>query len=143
MAVYISRALAHGDSNVPAGPGSASFSDVPTSYWAFKYIEYAKTQGVVQGYSDGTYQPGGVVTRDQMSVFLARALAGGDSQVPSGPATPSFPDVPTNYWAFKEVEYLKTLGVVNGYGDGDYHPEYTCTRDQMAMFVARAFTLPM
>jgi hypothetical protein len=31
--------------------------------------------------------------------------------------------------------------VTKGYPDGDYHPEYICTRDQMAVYVARAFRL--
>jgi len=31
--------------------------------------------------------------------------------------------------------------VVNGYEDGLYHPEIVVTRDQMAVYVARAFEL--
>ncbi len=57
MAVYISRALAQGDANVPAGPTQPSFSDVPASDWAYKYIEYAKSQQVVQGDADGHFNP--------------------------------------------------------------------------------------
>ena len=34
-------------------------------------------------------------------------------------------------------------GVVGGYPDGTYRPAVVCTRDQMAVFVARAFALPM
>jgi len=33
--------------------------------------------------------------------------------------------------------------VVNGYDDGNYHPEIAVTRDQMAVYVARAFELPI
>ncbi len=97
----------------------------------------------MQGYADGTYQSAAQLSRAQMAVFLARALNGGDANVPSGPATASFPDVPTDFWAYRHVEDLKACGVAGGYPDGDYHPEYVCTRDQMAMFVARAFHLPM
>jgi PKD repeat protein len=143
MAVFISRALAGGDSLVPTGPPTATFSDVPTGYWAFKYVEYTVDHGVVGGYSDGTYRPTTTVTRDQMAVFIARAMVGGDSLVPSGPATATFPDVPTDFWAFKYVEYIRGEGVTGGYPDGLYHPEYACTRDQMAVFVQRAFELPM
>jgi hypothetical protein len=32
---------------------------------------------------------------------------------------------------------------VGGYEDGLYRPEYVCTRDQMAVYVARAFELAM
>jgi hypothetical protein len=78
-----------------------------------------------------------------MAVFVARAMVGGDAYVPSGPAVAFFPDVPTDHWAFRYVEYIRVEGVTGGYPDGAYHPEYPCTRDQMAVFVQRAFDLPM
>ena len=146
MAVFISRSLAGGDSHVPAGPDTPTFSDVATSFWAYKYIEYAKAQNVVGGYSDGSYRPSVPVDRGQMAVFVARALAGDDAGVPPGPVTPTFSDVTaTNSWAwcYKHVEYVVARGVVSGYSDGTYRPATVCTRDQMAVFVARAFELPM
>jgi hypothetical protein len=79
------------------------FSDVPFSYWAYSQIDACYTAGIVQGYSDGTYKPTDPVTRDQMGVYISRALAGGDDAVPAGPATATFSDVPTDYWAFKYV----------------------------------------
>jgi len=143
MAVFISRALAGGDANVPTGPATATFGDVPTSFWAFKYVEYARAQGVAGGYDDGTYRPAVPVDRGQMAVFVARAIAGGDSGVPTGPSTATFPDVPTDYWAFRYIEYIKNQGVTGGYPDGTYRPAVVVTRDQMAVFVQRAFDLPM
>jgi len=142
MAVFVARALAGGDAGVPAGPGAASFPDVATDYWAYKYVEYAKTQGVVGGYADGTYRPALPVDRGQMAVFVARAMAGGDSGVPAGPALASFPDVPTAFWAFRYVEYLWNHDVISGYPDGTYQPTLGVTRDQMAVYVQRAFHLP-
>jgi len=146
MAVFIARALADGDSNVPTGPATPTFPDVLTDHWAYRYIEYAKAQGVVGGYPDGSYRSDELLDRGQMAVFIARALAGGDSAVPPAPPTPTFPDVgpaTTWAWAHKHVEYTVSRGVVAGYPDGYYHPELGCTRDQMAVFVARAFELPM
>jgi hypothetical protein len=49
--------------------------------------------------------------------------------------------VPASYWAHKYVEYLASRGVVGGYGDGTYRPDVTCARDQMAVYLARAFAL--
>ncbi len=145
MAVYIARALAGGDGNVPAFPNTPSFPDVPTGHWALKYVEYAVDQGVVAGYEDGKYHPEYEVTRDQMAVYVARALvapsgeAGLADYVPANPR--NFPDVPDSFWSYKHVEYCVENGVVAGYEDGLYHPEIVVTRDQMAVYVARAFGL--
>lgn len=143
MAVYIARALAGGDGNVPAGPATPTFTDVDTSFWAYRYIEYCAdaAQDVVKGFEDGTYQPGLAVNRGQMAAYIGRALAGGDSffatYVP--PGGPSFPDVPSDFWAYKYVEYIADAEVTQGYPDGKYHPEVDVTRDQMAVYISRAF----
>jgi hypothetical protein len=146
MAVYLARAIAGGDEHVPTGPAAASFPDVPTDHWAFRYVEFAKERCVVTGYPDGTYQPTGAVDRGQMAVFVARATAGPSEAVTLGgyqpPAVPSFSDVPLGFWSYMYVEYIKAKGIAAGYPDGFYHPEYVCTRDQMAVYVARAFKLP-
>jgi len=139
MAVFIARALAGSDANIPAGPATSSFSDVKADFWAYKHIEYLKTRNIVAGYSDGTYRPVIPVTRDQMAVYIARALCGSDELLPAGPATPTFSDVTTNYWAYDWIEYLAGEGIVKGYPDGTYQPLQVVTRDQMAVYLARAF----
>jgi Tol biopolymer transport system component len=143
MAVYIARALTGGDEYVPTGPATATFPDVPTTHWAFKYVEYCHDQAVVQGYWDG-YHPDEVVNRAQMAVYVARALVvpTGDAAIPDPPGPPTFPDVPATYWAYKWIEYCHAQGVVQGYWDG-YRPEETVNRAQMAVYVQRAFNLPM
>jgi hypothetical protein len=147
MAVYVARVLVQpsGDAAIPDPPATPSFSDVPGDYWAYPQIEYAVSQRVVQGYGDGRYQPTGVVDRGQMAVFAARAMVApaGDAAVPDPMPPLSFPDVASDFWACKWVEYCAGQGVVKGYDDGNYHPEYQVTRDQMAVYVARAFQLPL
>ncbi len=49
-----------------------TFTDVLTDNWAWANIEASAAAGTVQGYADGTYQPGAVATRDQMAVYIAR-----------------------------------------------------------------------
>jgi PKD repeat protein len=140
MATYIARAVAGGDEFVPTGPSTNHFPDVPTEYWAYKYIEHLWSLGIVSGYVDG-YRPTEPVDRGQMAVYVSRAEAGGDTNVPPGPVTPTFADVPPTFWAYRHVEYCVDTAVVQGYDDGLYHPEVTVTRDQMAVYVARAFGL--
>ena len=59
---------------VSPAPAVASFTDVPTSYWAFQYIEALKASGITQGVTPTTFEPESNVTRAQMAVFLAKAL---------------------------------------------------------------------
>ena len=134
MAVFMQRAL-----ELPLASYTGGFTDVPVGYWAADQIQTLRDSEIVGGYSDGTYRPAQVVTREAMAVFVARGLAGGDSGVPPGPSTATFGDVPTSSWAFNYVEYAVTHGVVGGYGDGTYRPITAVTRDQMAVFVYRAF----
>lgn len=149
MAVYISRALSGDDASVPVGPGTPSFTDVSADYWAYKYIEYAKSQNIVQGYPDGNYAPTDKLDRGQMAVFIARAIAAPSERpdLPSytPPDTATFPDVPTDFLSYKYVEYIVQTDppVTLGYPDGSYHPGETVTRDQMAVYIQRAFQLPM
>jgi len=151
MAVYIARSVAGGDEAVPAPVAGSSpvFTDVGTDHWAYRYVEYCAGQNIVQGYWNDTYRPGEPVNRGQMAVYIARAVANpigdaGVSEVPAG-TTPTFADVTSDNdwdWCYKYVEYCAATGIVQGYWDG-YHPEREVTRDQMAVYVQRAFELPM
>ena len=91
---------------------------------------------IVGGYDATHYQPNTNVTRDQMAVFMARALA-----LPTCPVTAIFTDVPTNYWAAEQVEQMYTAGLVGGYTPTTYAPLNVVTRDQMAVFVARGLVM--
>ena len=150
MAVYVSRAIAGGDEYVPTGPAEATFPDIPTGSWAYKYIEYAHANSIVFGYPNGRYRPEREVDRGQMAIFIARSIvvpygdAGLADYVP--PESPTFPDVtraPNDPYAvcYTHVEYLAAQGIAHGYPDGRYHPERIVTRDVMAVYIARAFEL--
>jgi len=141
MAVYIARALAGNEGSVPLFSGESTFSDVPGNFWALKHIEYAVAEDVVGGYSDGTYRPDWLVDRGQMAVYMARARGwiGIADDMTTAPEV--FPDVSAGFWAGTAVQACVEHGVVQGYDDGNYYPANIVTRDQMAVYVARAFGL--
>ncbi|UCC68540.1 MAG: S-layer homology domain-containing protein [Armatimonadota bacterium] len=118
------------------------FLDVETDHWAFVQIGACVDAGLVGGYPDGCYHPEWVVSRDQMAVFVSRALVGGEEAIPDGPQEPTFPDVHTDHWAYDKIEYAAANNIVEGYPNGTYHPEYELGRGQMAVFVARAIVTP-
>jgi lactocepin len=147
MAVFIARAMRGCNQSVPEGPSEPTFPDVLPDYWAYDEVEYAVANNIVVGYGDGSYQPTWQVTRGMMAVFVAHAIVtptgpeGLEDYVP--PETPTFPDVPTTYWSYKQIEYLAEHDVVIGYPDGLYRPGNDTTRGEMAVYIRNAFELPM
>jgi hypothetical protein len=61
---------------VSPAPGTASFTDVPTSHQFFRFIEALYHSGITSGCqaSPAKYCPGSAITRGEMAVFLAKAL---------------------------------------------------------------------
>jgi uncharacterized repeat protein (TIGR01451 family) len=134
--------MAGRDALSPGDDVSQTFADVPPDFWGWQQIEAANRLHIVQGYGEGLYRPEGTITRDQMAVYMARALAGGDGGIPVGPETPTFWDVPAQHWAYRHIEYAAEQNVVQGYAGGDYRPDATVSRDQMAVYVARFMVAP-
>jgi M6 family metalloprotease-like protein len=115
-----------------------SFSDVPPTDWAWKWIEALSASGVTNGCGEGNYCPQEAAARSQMAVLLLRAKNGSGYTPP--PATGVFADVPADYWAANWIEQLYTEGITKGCGSDplSYCPDSNVTRAQMAIFLLRA-----
>ena len=75
------------------------------------------------------------MTRDEMAIFMVRAVFGSDNFTYS--STPYFTDVTPTTFGFKWIEKLKELGITAGCGATTYCPTDTVTRDEMAIFIER------
>ena len=53
---------------------AAGFYDLTADYWAGAEIQRAVDAGVVNGYSDGSFQPGRDVTAAQFCAMLSRSF---------------------------------------------------------------------
>ncbi len=54
--------------------GTASFTDVPSSHWAYSYIVSAATKGWITGYEDGTFKPEANIVRAEVVTLVNRVL---------------------------------------------------------------------
>ncbi|MCU0294004.1 MAG: choice-of-anchor J domain-containing protein, partial [Thermoanaerobaculaceae bacterium] len=133
-----------------------SFTDVLRGNWAYPYVERLLHGGLTTGTTgcpgDRLYCPADLVTRDQMAVFLARGLAGGDATVPQTGTVPDvgdydcspggtsrFADVLPESWFCRHAHYIWAENVTTGCVPAEhrYCPAATVPRDQMAVFMAR------
>jgi len=78
------------------------------------------------------------VTREQMAIFVMRALGVFD---PPTPGVPTFQDVPSSSFAYDFIEAFYARGITAGCAAGLYCPTANVTRGQMAVFLVRAFAL--
>ena len=83
--------------------GSKSFTDVPDSYWAARYINFAATRGWVTGYSDGTFKPEDPITRAEVAAVTCRLLerSADQSYIRSHlKELRTFSDMTESHWAY-------------------------------------------
>jgi len=102
--------------SLPAVAGS--FPDVPEDHENYDAIEYLDSNGVIDGYQDGTFGPEDLVTRAQAMKIVVGALGidfGGDYDA-------VFPDVHETEWYFPYVMVGAEAEIVNGYDDGTFKP---------------------
>jgi hypothetical protein len=113
-----------------------TFPDVPVTNPFFHYVETIYQLGITGGCQGGNYCPGNPVTRAQMAVFLIKSKYGAAYVPPA--CTGMFGDVscssPFAIW----IEKLASDGVTGGCGNGNYCPDSTVTRKQMAPFLLKS-----
>jgi hypothetical protein len=141
MAVFLLRGI-HGSAYSPPAATGTVFTDVPSDAFAAAWIEQMVAEGITSGCGNGNYCPNSTVTRAQMAVFLLRAKYGSAYSPPVATGT-VFTDVPSNGFAAAFIEQLVSEGITSGCGGGNYCPNSSVTRAQMAVFLQRTFNLPL
>jgi hypothetical protein len=116
------------------------FYDVPSTYWAFNYIERLYQAGITGGciLNPLSYCPENTVTRAEMAVFLLRGIMGKAYVPPAVGSSTGFTDVPTSHWAATWIKDFGVRGITAGCGATTYCPEGLTTQAQMAIFLLRS-----
>lgn len=86
--------------------GTATFSDVDESHWAYQYIAFAAEKGWVTGYTDGTFRPGNNITRCEVVALICRVLERSPDKNYIGKHSDElklFPDVAASHWAYHYI----------------------------------------
>lgn len=125
--------------SVSLASSSHKFKDVKTDYWAQEYIQALVNNGILSGYSDGSFAPEKGITREEFAVILYKTFGLDELR----PGTPSFKDVPTDRWSYAYIEAAKNY--LTGYfppnGRPTFDPEGQATREDVAVALVRALNL--
>ena len=96
--------------------------------WYEKAQNWAKAKGV----SDGA-NPNAAINRAQMVTMLWRTVG-----QPTAGGTANFTDVSADSYYAQAVSWAVENGITTGVGGGKFDPAATCTRAQIAAFLARS-----
>ncbi len=113
------------------------FPDV-NQHWAKDAILWASENGVVDGYSDGTFLPDGAITRQELAVMFYRYLDKVKKDLPEAviEPTPFTDDEQIGEWAKVAVQYLQKAAILDGYEDDSFRPQNPITRGETAKIMA-------
>ena len=98
-----------------------------------KAVAWAVEEGIVQGFSDGSFQPKDNITRAQVAVMLWR-YAG----KPGVSGSSKFSDIGSYSTNVQNaIIWLEGNKIASGYSDGTFKPDDGCQRQHMAIFLYR------
>lgn len=98
----------------------AGFSDVDSSHRYCDAIKWAKDNGVVEGFQDGSFKPDVTVSRAEavkmiLETFKVNTISGRGDNL-------GFSDVGRYEWYTDYIKSALSLGIVRGYEDGTFRP---------------------
>ncbi len=139
----------HGGLSVYA-MSAGDFTDVPSNYWGYPYIDFSAGNGIINGYPspDGTYRfrPENPVTREEAMAMLYRALSAADKLKSAEDFSAKYTDLLTNNkiadWAKKYVAYGLEYKLISESEIADFTEDsgmgIPAPREQVALWTAKS-----
>ena len=106
-----------------------SFTDIASDDWSLPYIKKAVKAGLISGMDEKTFGYGVGISRQDIAVILHRTVKDtkGDAQFTDKAEIADY--------AKEAVGALSGLKILNGFEDGSFKPNASCTRAQAAVII--------
>jgi len=132
------RAFDAADGIQPSSPQTPTFKDVPQSDPDYGYIEAAVQNGIISGLPDGSFDPQGGLTREQVAKIEVLALGRGAAALAlQGQATAFKDNAETPAWVRGYIQEAASLDLIHGYPDGAFHPTTMLSPQDLPHFLAQ------
>jgi hypothetical protein len=118
----------------------ASFEDVSATHANSDAILYVQSEGIVQGYEDGTYKPEALINRAEFTKIIIESAF--DDEVINDcdiDAVVDFTDVTADQWYAKYICVAKENNVIQGYPDGTFKPAGDIIYAEAAKILVKTF----
>ncbi|WP_262173572.1 S-layer homology domain-containing protein [Saccharococcus sp. Marseille-Q5394] len=113
-----------------------AFNDVSSENPYFELINEMHNLSYISGYPDGTFKPAENISRKHVAALLSRVLS-----LEPVRETKEFKDVPKTHPHHDSIQKVQRAGIIDGDENGNFNPEASLTRVQMAKVIDLAFDL--
>ncbi|TXK67410.1 S-layer homology domain-containing protein, partial [Paenibacillus sp. N3.4] len=111
-----------------------TFTDVPSTHWAYRTLKVMAAKHIVNGVSATEFNPVGLTTRAEFVTMLVKTLG-----LKAGKAITRFNDVQASDWYASSVAAAYEAGLISGISESKFAPGDQITREQMAILIVRAY----
>lgn len=118
---------------ISASVNAFAYTDMSSTYET-KILE---SLGIMNGDSDGSFNPERTITRAEAAKMIAQLSVGASSLHDTlanygltGKQL-AFSDIPENHWAYESILWTSSMGIMNGFDDGTFRPNDKVTYVQL------------
>ena len=117
---------------------TAQFTDVADGKWYAEAIAWASENGIVNGFTDGRFQPDTLITRQQLAAILYRYDTYRGHTPQGSAALDGYADAASvESWAAEAMSWANGNSLVTGVTPTTLVPNGTATRAQVAVILSR------
>ena len=114
-----------------------AFSDVNSDAWYYDVVMLAAQYKIISGYTDGSFRPDAIVTREEMATMLYRAYAEHIAEISKDGAEVEYTDADKiSDWAAEAVKALSDSGILSGDENLMFEPTRGATRAETAKCIS-------
>ncbi|HEY5585551.1 MAG TPA: S-layer homology domain-containing protein [Ruminiclostridium sp.] len=136
LVTLLVKALEIDTSNLPT---KATFTDVPTNHWAYKYVEAANRAGVVSGTGNGKFGVNNQSTREQITAMLMNYLLVSKEAVLAdlglGELEKFKDESKMSDWAKPSIQFAVYNKLMSGISSDMFSPNGSATKEQIAVIL--------
>jgi len=115
---------------------ASGLSDVKAGQWYSDYVNWAKANGIVTGYVDGTFGINKTISRQEMAVIISRFAAKEGINLTAVNSKVAFADNSSiASFAKDAVSDMQQAGIINGMGNNLFKPIDNATRAEAAKMI--------
>lgn len=111
------------------------FKDVE-GHWAQAAVNDMGSRLVIDGIGNGMFNPDTHITRAEFAAIMVRGLG-----LKPVNGTSPFADVKAADWYSSAVQTAYEYNLIEGFGDGNFHPNENITREQAMVIIAQALSM--